>query len=153
MNSTTQNLCKKGFCFFITGTSLQRSHLPVSKWLESAWYIANETGCANALEMLNVIDLGSYHTALSVLNKLRTAISRCEKSKLKDTVIVDDVFIKSDTDGFPYHTYIAVEVIENGYGQIRMELHSQTDYFSFIRKNIARDSTIQTKGINIYAGA
>ena len=134
----------------ISGTSLQRSHLPISKWLESAWYIANETGCANALEMLNLIDLGSYHTALSVLNKLRSAISRCEKPKLKDTVIVDDVFIKSDTDGFPYHTYIAVEVIENGYGQIRMELHSKTDYFSFIRRNIEKGSIVQTNGTNIY---
>ncbi len=135
----------------ISGTSLQRSHLPASKWLKSAWYIANETSCANALEMMNVIDLGSYHTALSVLDKLRAAISRCEKQKLKDTVIVDDVHIKSDTDGFTYHTYIAVEVIENGYGHISMELHSQTDYHSFIRRNIASGSTIRTNGINIYA--
>lgn len=135
----------------ISGTLLQRSHLPISKWLKSAWYIANETGCANALEMQNMIDLGSYHTALSVLNKLRTAISRCEKPKLKGTVIVDDVFIKSDADGFPYHTYIAVENRENEYGQICMELHSQTDYFSFIKKNIAIGSTIGTNGINIYA--
>ena len=80
----------------ISGTLLQRSHLSISKWLRSTWYVANETGCANALEMQNMIDLGSYHTALSVLNKLRTAISRCEKPKLKGTVIVDDVFIKSE---------------------------------------------------------
>lgn len=114
----------------ISGTLLQRSHLSISKWLRSTWYVANETGCANALEMQNMIDLGSYHTALSVLNKLRTAISRCEKPKLKGTVIVDDVFIKSDADGFPY---------------------SQTDYHSFIRRNIASGSTIRTNGINIYA--
>ena len=105
----------------ISGTLLQRSHLPISKWLRSAWYIANETGCANALKMQNMIDLGSYRTALSVLNKLRKAISRCEKPKLKGTVIVDDVYIKSDNDGFSYHTFIAVEIKKNGYGQIRME--------------------------------
>lgn len=134
----------------ISGTLLQRSHLSISKWLRSTWYVANETGCANALEMQNMIDLGSYHTALSVLNKLRTAISRCEKPKLKGTVIVDDVFIKSDADGFPFHTYIAVEDRENGYGQIRMELHSQTDYFSFILSNVAKGSNIQTNGMNIY---
>lgn len=135
----------------ISGTSLQGSHLPISKWLKSAWYVANETACANALEMQNLIDLGSYHTALSVLNKLRKAISRCEKQKLKGTVIVDDVYIKSDNDGFSYHTFIAVEIKKNGYGQIRMELHSETDYYSFIRRNIAKDSIIQTKGMNIYA--
>lgn len=135
----------------ISGTLLQRSHLPISKWLRSAWYVANETGCANALEMQNLIDLGSYRTALSVLNKLRKAISRCEKPKLKNTVIVDDVYIKSDNDGFSYHTFIAVEIKKNGYGQIRMELHSETDYFSFIRRNIVNGSTIQTKGLNIYA--
>ncbi len=135
----------------ISGTLLQRSHLSISKWLRSTWYVANETGCANALEMQNLIDLGSYHTALSVLNKIRIAISRCKKPKLKGTVIVDDVFIKSDADGFPFHTYIAVEDKENGYGQISMELHSQTDYHSFIRRNIASGSTIRTNGINIYA--
>ena len=132
----------------ISGTLL---HLSISKWLRSTWYVANETSCANALEMQNMIDLGSYHTALSVLNKLRTAISRCEKPKLKGTVIVDDVFIKSDADGFSYHTFIAVEIKKNGYGQIRIELHSETDYFSFIRRNIVNGSTIQTKGLNIYA--
>ena len=135
----------------ISGTLLQRSHLPISKWLRSAWYVANETGCANALEMQNLIDLGSYHTALSVLNKLRKAISGCKKPKLKGTVIVDDVYIKSDNDGFSYHTFIAVEIKKNGYGQIRIELHSETDYFSFIRRNIVNGSTIQTKGLNIYA--
>ncbi len=90
----------------ISGTLLQRSHLPISKWLKSAWYVANETGCANALEMQNLIDLGSYHTALSVLNKIRTAISRCEKPKLKGTVIVDYVYIQLDNDGVSYHTVI-----------------------------------------------
>lgn len=135
----------------ISGTSLQRSHLPISKWLESAWYIANETGCANALEMLNLIDLGSYHTALSVLNKLRSAISRREKPKLKGAVIVDDVFIKFDADGFPFHTYIAVEDREQGYGHISMKLHAQTDYHSFIRRNIEKGSIVQTNGTNIYA--
>lgn len=135
----------------ISGTLLQRSHLSISKWLRSTWYVANETGCANALEMQNLIDLGSYHTALSVLNKIRIAISRCKKPKLKGTVIVDDVYIKSDNDGFSYHTFIAVEIKKNGYGQIRIELHSETDYFSFIRRNIVNGSTIQTKGLNIYA--
>lgn len=134
----------------ISGTLLQRSHLPISKWLRSAWYVANETGCANALEMQNLIDLGSYHTALSVLNKLRKAISGCKKPKLKGTVIVDDVYIKLDNDGFSYHTFIAVEIKKNGYRQISMELHSETDYFSFIRRNIVNGSTIQTKGMNIY---
>lgn len=135
----------------ISGTLLQRSHLSISKWLKAVWYVANEKSCANALEMQNLIDLGSYHTALSVLNKIRTAISRCEKTNLKGTVIVDDVYIKSDIDSFPYHTYIAVEVKENGYGQIRMELHSETDYFSFILRNIVKGSTIHTKGLNIYS--
>lgn len=135
----------------ISGTLLQRSHLAISKWLRLVWYVANEAGCANALEMQNLIDLGSYHTALSVLNKIRTAISRCEKPKLKGKVIVDDVYIKADKDSVPYHTYIAVEIKTNGYGQICMELHSQTDYFSFIRRNIAKGSTIQTNGMNTYA--
>lgn len=135
----------------ISGTLLHRSHLPILKWFQSAWYVANETGCANALEMQNLIDLGSYHTALSVLNKIRTAISRRKKPKLKGTVIVDDVYIKADKYSVPYHTYIAVEVKKNGYGKIRMELHSQTDYFSFIRNNISKGSNIQTNGMNIYA--
>ena len=135
----------------ISGTLLQRSHLSISKWLRSVWYVANETSCANALEMQNLIDLGSYHTALSVLNKLRKAISRCENPKLKGNVIVDDVYIKSDNDGFSYHTFIAVEIKKNGYVQIRMELHSETDYFSFIRRNIAEGSIIQTNGMNTYA--
>lgn len=135
----------------ISGTLLHRSHLPILKWLQSAWYVANETACANALEMQNLIDLGSYHTALSVLNKLRKAITICERTKLNGTVIVDDVYIKSDRYGFSYHVFIAVEIRKNGYGQIRMELHSKTDYFSFIRRNINKGSTVQTKGINSYS--
>lgn len=135
----------------ISGTLLQKSHLPILKWFKAAWYVANETECSNAKKLQKLVDLGSYHTALSVLNKLRTAISRCEKQKLKGTIIIDDVFIKSDADGFPFHTYIAVEDREQGYGHISMELHSQTDYHSFIRRNIASGSTIRTNGINIYA--
>lgn len=130
----------------ISGTLLQRSHLPISKWLQSAWYVANETGCANALEMQNLIDLGSYHTAFSVLNKLRKAISRCKKPKLKGTVIID---VKSNNDRFTYHTNIAVKIKENGYGQICMERHLEKDCFSFIRRNIVKGSTIQYNEKNI----
>ena len=130
----------------ISGTSLQGSHLPISKWLRSAWYVANETGCANALEMQKLLDLGSYHTAFSVLKKLRTAISRCEKPKLKGTVIID---VKSNNDRFTYHTNIAVEIKENGYGQIYMERHLEKDCFSFIRRNIVKGSTIQYNEKNI----
>lgn len=134
----------------ISGTLLQKSHLPISKWLKAAWYVANETECSNAQKLHNLIDLGSYHTSLSVLNKLRTAIGRCEKPKLKGAVIIDDVYIRSDTYAYPCHVYIAVELKENGYGQIRMNLHSQTDYFLFVKNNVEKESIIQTSENNIY---
>ncbi len=133
----------------ITGTLLQRSHLPISKWLKCAWYVANKEGCASAVEMHDLIDLGSNRTALSVLNKLRTAIGRCEKSKLKGTVVVDVFYIR--IGDYKRHLFIAVEAQKTGAGRIRMELFKSTEYFSFIRRNIAKGSTIQTNGMPFYS--
>lgn len=144
--------CKKcGYqSTLISGTLLQRSHLPISKWLQAAWHVASEKGCVNALGMQKTVGIGSNRTALAVLRVLRTAISMCKEPKLQGEVILDACRIRAIPKGHYSWFYIAVEVREDEYTQVRIQEHDTSKYSLFIHNCIEKDSTINTDDSSPY---
>jgi len=56
------------------GTVLDKTPLPLSKWLQAIWYVTEESGGVSALSLQRALGLGSYETAWAMLHKLRRAM-------------------------------------------------------------------------------
>jgi transposase-like protein len=80
------------------GTVLDKTRLPLSKWLQAIWYVTEETGGVSALSLQRALGLGSYETAWAMLHKLRRAMEPTS-GKLEGTVEVDESFVGGNEPG------------------------------------------------------
>jgi transposase-like protein len=58
-----------------TGTILQRSHIPLHKWLLATHIMAASTKIVSALQFQRILGLGSYRSAWCMCRRIRTAIN------------------------------------------------------------------------------
>jgi transposase-like protein len=56
------------------GTIFDRSRVPLQDWFTAAWYMTNQKHGLSALGLQQLLGLGSYQTAWTMLHKLRTAM-------------------------------------------------------------------------------
>jgi transposase-like protein len=75
------------------GTILHGSHLPLRLWFAAIWHISSQKYGANALGLQRVLGLGSYHTAWAWLHKLRRAMVRPGRDRLRSPVQVDETYV------------------------------------------------------------
>jgi transposase-like protein len=80
------------------GTVLDKTRLPLSKWLQAMWYVTEETGGVSALSLQRALGLGSYETAWAMLHKLRRAMEPTS-GLLEGTVEVDESFVGGEEMG------------------------------------------------------
>ena len=64
--------CKKQFTVTI-GTIFEHTHVPLRKWLVACFLIFSSQQISS-LELQRVLKLGSYHTALSMTRRIRSAL-------------------------------------------------------------------------------
>jgi hypothetical protein len=93
--------CKKcGYQVSVTaGTIFHRTRKPLVLWFHAIWHITSQKYGANALGLMRVLGLGSYHTAWEWLHKLRRAMVRPGREKLRGTVEIDETYIGGDKIG------------------------------------------------------
>lgn len=53
------------------GTIFHRTHLPMTKWFQAIYYLSVRRENATAIELQNVLGIGSNKTALSILSKIK----------------------------------------------------------------------------------
>jgi transposase-like protein len=114
------------------------------------------------LGLQRVLGLGSYKTAWALLHKLRRAMVRPGRDRLRGTVEVDETYWGGDEEGVVGRLteekdmiIVAAEEGSKGIGRIRLRRIPDTTRMSlhgFIEQAIEPGSTVRTDGLNAYLG-
>ena len=144
------------------GTIFQDTHKPLRMWFRAAWHITSQKNGASAVSLQQVLGLGSYMTAWTWLHKLRRAMVRPGRDRLRGTVEVDETYWGGEEEDAigrltEDKALIAVAAEENGKGIGRIRLRSIPDVtrgslHGFIAEVIEPGSTVRTDGLNSYLG-
>jgi transposase-like protein len=111
------------------GTVFQGTRTPLPSWFAAVWYVTGQKYGASALSLKRILGLGSYETAWTMLHKLRRAMVRPGRERLKGTVEVDETYVGGEEQGVRGRqtlrkaiVAIAVEVhAPKGFGRLRMQ--------------------------------
>jgi len=147
----------------MAGTIFQDTHKPLSMWFRAIWWITSQKTGTSALGLQRILGIGSYKTAWTWLHKLRVAMVRPGRDKLKGTVEVDETFIGGKQSGGKRGrgtdnevlVAVAVEVDGKSMGRVRFAVipdAKQETLENFIDKNIEKGSSVLTDGWLGYNG-
>lgn len=146
----------------MAGTIFQDSHLPLTLWFRAMWHVTSQKNGASALGLQRVLGLGSYKTAWALLHKLRRAMVRPDRDRLRGHVEVDEAYWGGEEEGVvgrqtETKALLAVAAEESGagIGRIRMRHITTADrdqLHGFIHDSIEPGSTVHTDGLNAYLG-
>jgi transposase-like protein len=139
-----------------SGTIFHRSRLPLTLWFRAIWQVTSQKNGASAMTIQRLLGLGSYQTAWAWMHKLRRAMVRPERDRLRGRVEVDETFIGGEEPGFegrsaPRKVLVAIAAEEDGKGIGRMRAMvianaQQTTLHQFIQQTIEPASTVHTDG-------
>ena len=147
----------------MSGTIFQDTHKPLSLWFRAMWWITSQKNGTSALGLQRILGIGSYKTAWTWLHKLRVAMVRPDRDKLKGTVEIDEAFIggkqsgKNRERGTDNKTLVAVAVEIDGknIGRIRLGVIpdvSSESLLEFLEKTVEKGSIVITDGWRGYSG-
>jgi len=144
----------------LAGTVFQDSHLPLALWFRAMWYVTSQKNGISALGLQRALGIGSYKTAWSLLHKLRRAMVRPGRDRLRGIVEVDEAYWGAREEGAigrltEAKALIAVAAEEDGGGIGRIRLHRIPDVtratlHGFIAQCIEPGSTVRTDGLLAY---
>ena len=136
--------------------------MPLTIWFRAIWQITSQKTGANAKGLQRVLGLGSYVTAWTMLHKLRRAMVRPGRDRLKGRVEVDEIFIGGQEIGREGRTSltksliaVAAEEDGRGIGRIRLARISNAKKDTchrFVEWSIEPGSTVHTDGWTSYLG-
>lgn len=139
------------------GTIFHRTRTPLSVWFAAAWRFATSPTGVSAVTLQRELELGSYQTAWTMLQRLRTSTSQTRRRRLRGVVEVDETFIggfepgrDGRARGAKVLTGIAVEVFApRGLGRCRLTVlpdASRASLERFVQQTIEPGSTVRTDG-------
>ncbi len=142
------------------GTIFQDSHLPLTTWFRAMWFVTSQKNGVSALGLQRVLGLGSYKTAWALLHKLRRAMVRPGRDRLRGLVEVDETYWGGKETGVAGRlthnkALIIVAAEEDGQGIGRVRLRHIPDFnrqtlHGFIAESVEPGSTVRTDGLNAY---
>jgi transposase-like protein len=145
----------------IAGTIFQSTRLPLRLWFRAMWHMTSQKQGASAIGLQRVLGLGSYLTAWTWLHKLRRAMVRPGRDRLRGRVEVDETFLGSDDTGQigrrmlkKMLVVIAAEEDGQGIGRIRLARipdASGASLTGFVSQVVELDATVHTDGWEGYA--
>jgi hypothetical protein len=77
----------------------QETRKPLLMWFRAMWYVTSQKNRARALGLQRVPGLGSYETAWTWLHRLRRAMVRPDRDRLRGWIEVDETFIGGLAEG------------------------------------------------------
>src|SRR3972149_10849556 len=144
------------------GTIFQSTHKPLRMWFWAIWYVTSQKNGASAMSVQRLLGLGSYSTAWTWLHKLRRAMVRPGRDRLRGTAEVDGNYWGGEEEGVigrltEDKALIIVAAEEDGKGIGRIRLRripdvTKTSLHGFIAEAIEPGSTVRTDGLNAYLG-
>lgn len=148
------------------GTVFEKTRTALRTWFAAVWYVTNQKHGVSALGLQRVLGLNSYQTAWAMLHRLRRAMVRPGRERLKGNVEVDETYIAITERGRPKsragrksHTTktlvaVAVETLDpKGFGRIRLRripIDSERYLLPFVRQAVAPGSKVRTDGSAAY---
>jgi transposase-like protein len=144
----------------MAGTIFQDSKLPLTVWFRAMWHVTSQKNGISALGLPRVLGLGSYKTAWALLHKLRRAMVRPGRERLRGVVEVDEAYWGAEESGVRGRQTedkaliaVAAEVDAQGIGRIRLrhipDTHRRTLH-GFIQQSIESGSTVVSDGLPAY---
>jgi len=144
------------------GTVFQDTHKPLRLWFRAIWQITSQKTGASAVAVQQVLGLGSYLTAWTWLHKLRRAMVRPGRERLRGRVEVDETQVGTEEDDstdelaqLKVLVVIAAEEDGRGIGRIRMARipeASRSALHAFVEQTIEPGSVVHTDGRPAYRG-
>lgn len=140
----------------LAGTIFHKSQLPLPLLFRMLWYMIVQKNGVSAVSVQRVLGLSSYDTVWKWLHRFRKIMVLPQRDKLRGRVEVDETFVGGvkkgkrgrGADGKAI-VIIAIEIINNRTGRVRMEIIEQADrkcINHFLKNNIEENSTIFTDG-------
>ena len=143
------------------GTIFQDTRKPLTLWFRAIWLITSQKNGASAASVQQILGLQSYQTAWTWLHKLRRAMVRPNREKLKGVVEIDETFVgEEDPKGGAWIEQKALVVIAaeedgTGIGRIRMATipaATRVHLHRFVKQTTESGSVIHTDGRPAYDG-
>lgn len=146
----------------LAGTVFQDTHLSLKVWFRAMWHMTSQKNGISALGLQRVLGLGSYRTAWTMLHKLRRAMVRPGRDRLRGLVEVDETYWGAKEAGVVGRKTeekamiaVAVEIKGVDMGRIRLarvpDLNGAT-LQSFLAYAVEQGSTVRTDGLPAYIG-
>jgi len=146
----------------IAGTIFQDTRKPLALWFRMMWWVTSQKNGASALGLQRALGLGSYKTAWTWLHKLRRAMVRPGRERLRGGVEVDETYVGGLEEGVRGRqtekkalVVVAAEEDGGGMGRIRMrQIPDATaeSLMAFIQESIEPGSLVHTDGWAGYDG-
>jgi transposase-like protein len=125
------------------------------------WFVTSQKNGGSALGLKRLLGLGSYQTAWSWLHKLRRAMVRPGRDRLRGRVEVDECYVGGVEEGVEGRgaekkaiVAIAVEILHpKGFGRIRLRQIPDVSGASltpFVRDSVETGSVVHTDGWSGY---
>lgn len=147
-------------CSVKAGTIFQDTHKPLRLWFQAIWYVVSQKNGVSTIGLQRALGLGSYHTAWEWLHKLRRAMVRPGRDRLRGLVEMDETFVGGKHSGKRGRgtegktlVLFAAEETSVGIGRIRLtpivDTSSETLKAATLQM-VELGSTIRTDGWNAY---
>ena len=145
------------------GTVMHRTRQPLQHWFRAACLVTTHTPGFSALQLQRQLGLKRYETAWTMLQKLRRAMVRPERDRLKGTFEVDETYVGGREEGRSGGrmrdsnkaiVVAATQIRGRGTGRIRLGLVpdlSGDSLVGFVEGAVEPGSIIKTDGWQGYA--
>ena len=144
------------------GTIFQDTRTPLTVWFRAMWWVTTQKNGASALGLQRILGLGSYATVWTWLHKLRRAMVRPGRDRLRGWVEVDETYVGGLEEGVrgrqtETKALVAVACEQDGPSIGRIRLRRIADASgacleAFLEEAIEPGSVLHTDGWEGYAG-
>lgn len=139
------------------GTVFHGTRKPLTMWFKAMWWFSTRKSGVNAINLQQLLNLGSYNTAWEWLQKLRSCTIRNGREKLSGVIEADEFYLGGQSSGgkrgrgADHKCAIAVAVERKGkkLGRLRMQVIDRCNadnLIPFVENNVSSGSFVSTDG-------
>jgi len=143
------------------GTIFHATRKPLTMWFKAMWWFSTRKSGVNAVNLQQLLGLGSYKTAWQWLQKLRSCTVLTGRAKLSGAIEADEFYLGGECSGkrgrgAGHKCAVAVAVERKGkkLGRLRMEVIERCnadELIPFIENNVSSGSRVSTDGWGGYS--